>query len=56
MSTQILWVILVESLIVVAWYVLQEHIPDFQGTEKGSASSDGSAGAFPQNRKPVKTW
>ncbi|PIA63053.1 hypothetical protein AQUCO_00200823v1 [Aquilegia coerulea] len=33
----------------------KEHVPDFQGTEKGSASSDGSAGSFPQNRRTVQT-
>ncbi|KAF5205241.1 dentin sialophosphoprotein-like protein [Thalictrum thalictroides] len=33
----------------------KEHVADFQGTEKGSASSDGSAGSFPQNRRTVQT-
>ncbi|KAF9624170.1 hypothetical protein IFM89_008108 [Coptis chinensis] len=33
----------------------KEHIPDSQGTERGSASSDGSAGTFPQSRRTVQT-
>ncbi|KAL5723129.1 hypothetical protein ACHQM5_006561 [Ranunculus cassubicifolius] len=33
----------------------KEHITAFQGNERGSASSDGSAGTFPQSNRTVQT-